>query len=107
MGSKCAPKSSVNSVRSVREKPPPTALKHSFSHRITQMNRTHSISQSPYGRQNSQNLTANFSRNALCSLYAEGVLWARNCAQKSSVNSVCSVREKISNEQTHAPKTLC
>ena len=34
-------------------------------------------------RQNSQNLTANFSRNALCSLYAEGVLWARNVRQKA------------------------
>ena len=30
----------------------------------------------------------------LCSLYAEGLLWARNCAQKGSVNSVCSVRDK-------------
>ena len=42
----------------------------------------------------SQNLTATFSSNALCSLYAEGVLWARNCAQKGSVNSVRSVRDK-------------
>ena len=29
----------------------------------------------------SQNLTATFSSNALCSLYAEGLLWARNYAQ--------------------------
>ena len=42
----------------------------------------------------SQNLTATFSSNALCSLYAGGFLWARNCAPKNSVNSVCSVREK-------------
>ena len=42
----------------------------------------------------SQNLTATFGSNALCSLYAEGVLWARNCAQKCSVNSVRSVRDK-------------
>ena len=34
------------------------------------------------------------SNNALWTLYAEGVLWARNCAQKCSVNSVRSVREK-------------
>ena len=54
-----------------------------FSYRITQMNRTHSISQSPCGRQNSQNLTANISWNALCSLYAGGVLWARNVRQKT------------------------
>jgi len=40
-----------------------------------------------------QNLTTIFSRNALWTLYAEGVLCARNCAQKCSVNSVCSVRE--------------
>ena len=32
----------------------------------------------------------------LCSLYAGGVLWARNCAQKGSVKSVRSVREKPS-----------
>ena len=39
-------------------------------------------------------ITPNESWNALCSLYAEGVLWARNCAQKCSVNSVRSVRDK-------------
>jgi len=32
--------------------------------------------------------------NVLCSLYAGGVLWVRNCAQKGSVKSVSSVREK-------------
>ena len=42
----------------------------------------------------SQNLTATFSSNALWTLYAGGVLWARNCAQKCSVNSVRSVRDK-------------
>jgi len=42
----------------------------------------------------SQNLTAIFGSNALWTLYAEGVLWARNCAPKGSVNSVRSVREK-------------
>ena len=42
----------------------------------------------------SQNLTAIFGSNALCSLYAGGLLWDRNCAPKSSVNSVRSVRDK-------------
>ena len=32
--------------------------------------------------------------NALCSLYAEGVLWNRNCAQMRSVTSVSSVRKR-------------
>ena len=66
----------------------------SISHRRTQMNRTHSIPQRPWGRQISQNLTATFSSNALWTLYAGGLLWARNCAQKCSVNSVRSVRDK-------------
>ena len=42
----------------------------------------------------SQSVTATFSSNALWTLYAEGLLWTRNCAPKSSVNSVRSVREK-------------
>ena len=42
----------------------------------------------------SQNLTAVFGSNVLWILYAGGLLWARNCAPKSSVNSVHSVREK-------------
>ena len=42
----------------------------------------------------SQNLTATFGSNALWILYAEGLLWVRNCAQKGSVKSVSSVREK-------------
>ena len=42
----------------------------------------------------SQNLTANISWNVLWILYAGGVLWVRNCAQKGSVKSVRSVREK-------------
>ena len=47
----------------------------------------------------SQNLTATFSWNALWTLSAEGVLWARNCAPKGSVKSVSSVRER----PHHAP----
>ena len=87
-------KSSVKSVSSVRENTPQRVSKMFFFSQITQMNRTHSIPQRPCGRQISQNLTATFSSNALCTLYAGGLLWARNCAPKSSVNSVCSVRDK-------------
>ena len=55
----------------------------------------------------SQNLTAIFSSNALWPLYAEGLLWARNCAQKCSVNSVCSVREKThQRERKTSPHTF-
>ena len=41
-----------------------------------------------------QNLTPTFSYNVLWYLYAGGVLWVRNSAQKGSVKSVSSVREK-------------
>ena len=41
MSSKGAPKDSVNSVRSVREKPIHNSQVFSFSHRRTQKNRTH------------------------------------------------------------------
>ena len=41
-----------------------------------------------------QNVTANISCNVLWYLYAGGVLWVRNSAQKGSVKSVRSVREK-------------
>jgi len=47
----------------------------------------------------SQNLTATFGSNALWTLYAGGVLWDRNWAQKGSVNSVCSVRGKNSQRE--------
>ena len=100
-----------------------------LSHRFTQMNRTHSIPQRPCGRQISQNLTAIFSWNALWSLYAEGLLWARNVCQKvpltlcalweiiypqglssvlkRSVNSVNSVRDNIPTRIKQCAKTLC
>ena len=74
-----------------------------LSHRFTQMNRTYSIPQRPCGRQISQNLTAIFSWNALWSLYAEGLLWARNVCQKGSVRSVSSVREKTSTKYASSP----
>ena len=39
----------------------------------------------------------------LCSLYAEGLLWARNVCQKGSVRSVSSVREKTSTKYASSP----
>ena len=43
----------------------------------------------------------------LCSLYAEGVLWARNSAQKCSVKSVSSVRERNTLcERRNSPATF-
>ena len=97
----CAPKSSVNSVCSVRENTPQRVACVS-SHRVgafsfSQIYTEEQNKQRPtetLSQPNSQNLTANFSWNALCSLYAGGFLWARNCAPNSSVNSVRSVREK-------------
>ena len=45
-------------------------------------------------RQMAQNVIATFSYNVLWILYAGGLLWVRNYAQKGSVKSVSSVREK-------------
>ena len=85
----------------VREKPPQRVVCVS-SHRVGAFY----FSQNNTDKQNTQhftetlsqpitqNLTAIFGSNALCSLYAEGLLWARHCAPKISVNSVRSVREK-------------
>ena len=96
-----AQKSSVKSVSSVREKPPQRVVCVS-SHRVgafyfsqkntEEQNTQHSTE--TLSQPISQNLTAIFGSNALWTLYAEGLLWARNCAQKCSVNSVRSVREK-------------
>ena len=66
----------------------------SLSHRVTQKNRTHGVSQRPCGRQIAQNITPILSSNVLCILYAGGLLWNRNSAQMGSVKSVSSVREK-------------
>ena len=45
-------------------------------------------------------ITPNESWNALCSLYAGGLLWTRNRELKTSVNSVCSVRERTTQRVT-------
>ena len=55
----------------------------------------------------SQNLTATFSSNALWTLYAEGLLWALNCAQKCSVNSVNSVRDKTPQRERKNSPAIC
>ena len=47
-------------------------------------------------------ITPNESYNVLWTLYAEGLLWDRNCAQKGSVNSVGSVRERTPQELSSA-----
>ena len=45
--------------------------------------------------------------NTLGYLYAEGVLWVRNCTQKNSVKSVSSVRERnILCERRNSPATF-
>ena len=97
----CAQKCSVNSVRSVRDKTPlrvVCVLSHRegafyFSQKYTdEQNTQHSTE--TLSQPISQNLTATFSYNVLWYLYAGGVLWVRNCAQKGSVKSVSSVRER-------------
>ena len=101
VSSKCAPKGSVNSVRSVREKTPQRVvcvLYHTvgafyFSQKNTEEQNTQHSTET-LSQPISQNLTATFSSNALWTLYAGGLLWARNSAQKCSVNSVRSVRDK-------------
>ena len=94
-------KTSVTSVCSVREKTPQrisSVLSHMegafyFSQIYTDEQNTQRPTET-LSQPISQNLTANFSSNALWTLYAEGLLWSRNRAQKSSVKSVDSVREK-------------
>ena len=61
---------------------------------LTELSTSVSNPQNAFGIQISQNLIAIFGSNALWTLYAGGVLWARNCALKTSVTSVFSVREK-------------
>ena len=94
-------KASVNSVCSVRERTTQrVTCVSSFSEGAFYFSQIYTEEQNTQGftetlsQPISQNLTATFSSNALCALYAEGVLWARNSAPKGSVNSVCSVREK-------------
>ena len=95
VGSNCAPKGSVNSVRSVREKPPQRVvcvLSHSegafyFSQKNTEEQNTHGFTET-LSQPISQSVTANLS-------------W------KASVTSVCRRRSVGSNCASKAPWTLC
>ena len=109
----CA-KSSVNSVRSVREKTIQqlsSILSHMegafyFSQKNTEEQNTQRPTET-LSQPISQNLTATFSYNVLWYLYAEGVLWDQNCAQQGSVRSVSSVRERnILRERRNSPASL-
>ena len=90
MGSKLCAKGSVNSVRSVRERTPQRVTCVSsfregafyFSQIYTEEQNTQHSTET-LSQPISQNATPIFSSNALCSLYAEGVLWARNVRQKA------------------------
>ena len=89
-----AQKGSAKSVSSVREKTPQRVSQLFF---LSQKNTDEQISQrctETLSQPISQNVTATFSSNALWTLYAGGLLWARNSAKKCSVNSVRSVRDK-------------
>ena len=90
----CAQMRSVTSVSSVRKNNPLRVSKmFYFSQKNTEEQNTQRTTET-LSQSISQNLTAIFSWNALWYLYAEGVLWARNSAQKGSVKSVSSVRER-------------
>ena len=110
----CAQKCSVNSVRSVRDKTPQQVVCVS-SHRVgafffsqkntEEQNTQHSTE--TLSQPISQSVTAIFSWNVLWYLYAGGLLWVRNCAQKDSVKSVSSVRERNTLcERRNSPATF-
>ena len=74
-----------------------------FSQKNTEEQNTQSFTET-LSHPITQNLTATFSYNVLWYLYAEGLLWVRNGAQKGSVKSVGSVREKIpQHERKNSP----
>ena len=54
----------------------------------------------------SQNLTATFSYNVLWILYAEGLLWGQNCAQKVLLNLWVLWEKMISSVRENFPTTL-
>ena len=80
----------MNSVRSVRDNTPQRVacvLSHrvgvfSFSQNYTEEQNTQWYTET-LSQPITQNLTAIFGSNALCSLYAGGLLWARNVRQKA------------------------
>ena len=99
----CAQKGSVKSVCSVREKPPQWVSQlFFFSQRNTEEQNTQHSTET-LSQPITQNLTSTFSWNVLWYLYAGGLLWVRNSAQKGSVKSVSSVREKTSTKYASNP----
>ena len=94
VSSKCAPKCSVNSVRSVREKTPhceyPTIF---LSQKITEEQNTQGFTET-LSQPISQSITANLSWKASVNSVCRRPSVSSKCAPKGSVNSVRSVREK-------------
>ena len=66
---------------------------HSISHRFTQKNRTHKGPQRHQVNRYHRTLQLILVERPLCSLYAEGVLWARNVRQKAQW-TLCALWEK-------------
>ena len=66
---------------------------HSISHRFTQKNRTHKGSQRHQVNRYHRTLQLILVERPLCSLYAEGVLWARNVRKKAQW-TLCALWEK-------------
>ena len=99
MSSKCAPKCSVNSVRSVREKTPhceyPTIF---LSQKITEEQNTQGFTET-LSQPISQSITANLSWKASVNSVCRRPSVSSKCAPKGSVNSVRSVREKPSQRE--------
>ena len=101
VGSKCAPKTSVNSVRSVREKNPQrisSLLSHMegafyFSQIYTEEQNTQHSTET-LSQPISQNLTATFSYKASVKSVCRRRSVGSKRGWKSSVKSVSSVREK-------------
>ena len=99
VSSKCAPKGSVNSVRSVRDKTPhceyPTIF---LSQKITEEQNTQHSTET-LSQPISQNVTANLSWKASVNSVCRRPSVGSKCAPKGSVNSVRSVREKPSQRE--------
>ena len=113
MGSNCAPKGSVNSVRSVREKTSQRVTcvsSHNegvfyFSQKNTDEQNTQTFTET-LSQPISQNVTANVSWKASVSSVCRRRSVGSNCAPKGSVNSVRSVREKpLQRERKNSPAT--
>ena len=100
VGSNCAQKCSVNSVCSVREKNI-LCERRNFPRHFSNVlflteNTEEQNTQGPtetLSQPITQNVTATFSSNALWTLYAEGLLWARNVRQKPPW-TLCALWEK-------------